>query len=191
MYLGVKGETPELEHHNLYFVDDWQENFDSIYSQKTVPKHASIYVSRTTATDPRTAPKGHENLFVLLPLPTGISLSPEEQEALAARTLETIASATGIADLPSRIVTKSLFGPDDFKSTFNAWEGTALGMSHLLKQSALWRIPPRSKRLSNLYYVGANTMPGIGLPMCLISAELVYKKITGNRSNQPLARGQQ
>lgn len=188
MYIGIKGEVPELAHHNLYFVDNWQENFESIYSTKTVPENSSLYVSRTSATDPSTAPEGHENLFVLVPLPTGLDLSKDAQETLSDKVLDTLASATGIADLKQRVVSKSLFGPNDFTNEFHAWQGTALGMSHILKQSALWRIPPRSKKLSNLYYVGANTMPGIGLPMCLISAELVYKKITGNRSSEPLAR---
>jgi phytoene dehydrogenase-like protein len=55
-----------------------------------------------------------------------------------------------------------------------------LGQSHKLRQSAFFRTPNKSKKLSNLYYVGANTTPGIGLPMCLIGAELVYKRLAGD-----------
>jgi phytoene dehydrogenase-like protein len=61
-------------------------------------------------------------------------------------------------------------------------------MSHRLTQSAFWRTPNRSKKLKNLYYVGANTLPGIGLPMCLIGAELVYKRIVGIKKSGPIEK---
>ncbi|MBC7565116.1 phytoene desaturase, partial [Candidatus Saccharibacteria bacterium] len=91
-------------------------------------------------------------------------------------------------DLRQKIVTLDAFGPNDFTDTYNAWKGTALGMSHLLKQSAMWRLPNKSKKLKNLYYVGASTVPGIGLPMCLISAELVYKRIVGIKRGGPVTK---
>lgn len=188
LYIGVKGSLPQLEHHNLFFVDDWKKNFTDIYDAKTIPTSASLYVSRTSATDPSMAPKGHENLFVLAPLPTGISLTAQQQEKLAQRFIAQVAKAIDAPDLKKNIVTLETFGPNDFKTTFNAWEGTALGMSHLLKQSAMWRIPNKSKKLDNLYYVGANTVPGIGLPMCLISAELVYKRIVGIKRGGPVKK---
>lgn len=186
IYAGVKGSLPQLQHHNLLFVDSWQENFVDIYDNKTIPSSASIYVSRTTATDPTTAPKGHENIFVLVPLPTGITLTATQQRKLVDRFIRQIATQINQPDLIERVVTIESFGPNDFKTTFNAWEGTALGMSHLLTQSAMWRIPNKSKKLKNLYYVGATTVPGIGLPMCLIGAELVYKRIVGDKRGGPI-----
>ena len=177
LYIGVKGKLPQLEHHNLYFVDNWQKNFEDIYAKKNIPNEASLYVSRTTATDPTTAPKGHENLFMLVPLPTGVSMTNRQQEQLATRCLDIFAAAIGKPTLRENIVSQEQFGPADFNDKFHAWKGTALGMSHELSQSAMWRIPPKSKKVNNLYYVGAGTMPGIGLPMCLISAEIVTKKI--------------
>lgn len=177
IYAGVKGDLPTLEHHNLYFVKQWEENFTAIYKDKQLPTHASLYVSRTSATDPSTATKGHENIFMLVPLPSGIDMDAAAMEAAADHYLQQFATATGITDLTDRIVSRSVFGPDDFRERFYAWEGTALGMSHILKQSAFWRIPPKSKKLKNLYYVGANTLPGIGVPMCLISADIVADRI--------------
>ena len=177
LYIGVKGKLPQLEHHNLYFVDNWKKNFTDIYAKKNIPNEASLYVSRTTATDPTTAPNGHENLFMLVPLPTGVSLAKRQQEALARRCLDTFAAAIGEPNLRDQIVSQEQFGPADFQDKFHAWKGTALGMSHELSQSALWRIPPKSKKVNSLYYVGANTLPGIGMPMCLISAEIVAKNI--------------
>ena len=188
VYVGVKGSLPQLEHHNLYFVDDWEENFTSIYESKQLPASASLYVSRTTATDSTTAPKDHENLFMLVPLPTGVYPDTDEQIRLAEHFIQQFARVIDQPDLSERIVSQSIFGPKDFAKTFHAWQGTALGMSHVLGQSALWRTSPQSKKLKNLFYVGANTMPGIGLPMCLISAEIVYKKIVGDHSTGPLAQ---
>lgn len=186
LYIGVKGALPQLEHHNLFFVDNWKQNFVDIYEDKKVPESASLYVSRTTATDPSTAPKGHENIFVLVPLPSGITVTKKQQDALTQRFLAQIETALNEPMLREKIVTLETFGPNDFSDTYNAWNGTALGMSHLLKQSAMWRIPNKSKKLKNVYYVGASTVPGIGLPMCLISAELVYKRIVGIKKGGPV-----
>ena len=179
LYLGVRGALPELEHHNLLFVDDWKRNFDDIYVDGKFPDPASIYVSRTSATDDTVAPKGHENLFVLVPLPAGIIPTKSEQADLTERYLTQLQAMTGVQDLKERIVLQHTFGPDDFVTRFHAYKASALGMSHKLSQSALFRTPNKSRKLRNLYYVGASTLPGIGLPMCLISAELVYERITG------------
>jgi len=175
MYLGVKGKVPEFEHHTLLFTDDWHENFEAIFKKKIVPRPASIYISKTSGTD-TTAPKGDENIFVLVPLPAGISLSTEEQEALADEYLEQIKGKTGV-DLKARLRCRTLFGPNQFSEKYNAWQSTMLGPSHTLFQSALFRTPNRSKKIHNLFYVGASTVPGIGVPMCLISAELVRERI--------------
>jgi phytoene desaturase len=188
IYIGVKGSLPQLQHHNLFFVDKWKENFTDIYDSKKIPDAASIYVSRTSATDPKTAPKGHENLFVLVPLPTDVHISKVGQKKLADRFIQQIAKSIGVPTLAKKIVSLETFGPGDFKEKYNSWQGTALGMSHLLKQSAMWRIPNKSKKLKNLYYVGAGTVPGIGLPMCLISAQLVYKRVVGIKKGGPVLK---
>jgi phytoene desaturase len=178
LYLGIKGKVPEFEHHTLLFVKNWKANFDAIYATKNAPDTASLYISKTSHTDPETAPKGHENIFVLVPIPAGISLSPQQTEALTATYLEQIKSMTGV-DLASRIVSKTVFGPDDFRTKYNSWQSSMLGPSHKLSQSAFFRTPNKSKKVSNLYYVGSGTVPGIGVPMCLISAELIYKRLSG------------
>lgn len=182
MYLGVKGSLPELEHHNLFFVDDWKKNFDAIFNDKKLPTPASIYICKPSATDPSVAPKGHENVFVLVPLPPGVDLDNDALERACSGYLQQIEQQLGIKDLRKRIVTKELFGPNDFSNKFNAWQNTALGPSHILKQSALFRTPNKSRKVKNLYYVGGSTTPGIGLPMCLIGAELIYKRLAGDKN---------
>ena len=186
MYLGVKGSLPQLEHHNLIFVNDWKDNFNSIFKAKTAPSPASIYVCKPSATDTSVAPKGHENVFVLVPLPAGLSTTRKNLEAMAESYLAQIEKNMGIEDLRKRIVFKRYFGPHDFANTYNAWQGTALGPSHVLRQSALFRTPNKSRKVKNLYYVGGFTAPGIGLPMCLISAELIYKRLAGDKRGGPI-----
>ncbi len=181
MYLGVKGTLPELEHHSLLFVDKWRENFEAIYGTKTIPEHASIYLAKATATDKSLAPEGHEALVVLVPLPAGLTLDANELQSLAHRTIQQIATMAGISTLPERIVSQTLMAPQDFSEKFHAWQSGALGPAHVLSQSAFFRMTNHSRRVRNLYYVGGSTIPGIGLPMCLISAELLYKRVAGDR----------
>ena len=185
--LGIKGTIDTLEHHNLYFVDEWKENFAAIYQRKEVPEHASIYICNPNKTDPTAAPKDHENIFILVPLPSGKELTHDETESLVDKTIELVASLSKTPDLKERIVTRDIVSPFTFAERFNAWEFNALGgQSHLLSQSAFFRTPNVSRRAKNLYYVGAGTTPGIGLPMCLISAQLVYKRIVGIKGNGPI-----
>lgn len=179
LYLGVKEKLPQLEHHNLLFVRDWKENFKAIFDEKKMPLPASMYICKPSATDDSIAPKGHENVFVLVPLPAGIELNGEEQEALVDEYLQQIHDMTNV-DLRQHIVSKTVFGPNDFRTKYFSWQNSMLGQSHRLAQSALFRTPNKSKKVTNLYYVGASTTPGIGLPMCLIGAELVYKRISGD-----------
>jgi phytoene desaturase len=178
LFLGIKGSVPEFEHHTLLFVEDWKANFDAIYHSKQAPETASLYISKTSHTDASTAPKGHENIFVLVPLPADISLTPELTDQLTGHYLEQIKRMTGV-DLASRIVSQTSFGPDDFKTKYHSWQASMLGPSHKLSQSAFFRTPNKSKKVTNLYYVGSGTVPGIGVPMCLISAELIYKRLAG------------
>lgn len=180
LYIGLDKKQPQLEHHNLLLVDAWKENFDAIYNTLQIPKKASIYVSVTSRTDDSVAPKGHENIFVLVPLPSDLRLSDKKLEKLSDHYIRQIEEMTG-TDIRGHIVTQSMFKPSDFSDSLYSWRSSMLGQSHILKQSAFFRTPNKSKKVSNLYYVGANTTPGIGLPMCLIGAELVYKRLIGDK----------
>lgn len=186
IYLGIKGALPELEHHNLYFTKSWEHNFSAIFKQKHWPKNASLYVSKASATDRTVAPKGDENLVILVPGPAGIELTAAEQTDLAEQYINLLAEQARIPNLRQRIVFQQHIGPREFSQNFHSWQGSALGPAHTLRQSAIFRPSNKSKKLDNLYYVGATTQPGIGVPMCLISAQLVYKHLTGDGSSGPL-----
>lgn len=185
--LGIKKELPQLLHHNLYFVKEWQKNFDDIYEAGVVPQHASLYVCNPSKTDRSLAPQGKENIFILVPIPAGKILSQQEQQIVADRMLATLAAAINEPDLAAQVEAKLLFGPEDFNATFNAWQYNAFGgESHVLSQSIFKRTTNKSRTVKNLYYVGAGTLPGIGLPMCLISAQLTFKRIIGSAKSGPL-----
>lgn len=186
MYLGIKGELPQLTHHNLLFMKEWRKNFERIFKDKVWPDKPSVYICKPSETDPSVAPKGSENVFVLVPLPAGSFKDKKFTEQYADQCLDMIADICNIPDLNERIITKTLYGPNDFAEQLNAWEGTALGMAHVLSQSAFFRPGNRSRKVRNLYYVGGNSQPGIGLPMCLIGAEVVYKHLIGDKTAGPL-----
>jgi phytoene desaturase len=195
IYLGIDGELPELEHHTLFFAQAWAENFEAIFgAEPRVPEMPSFYVCKPSGVDPSVAPDGTENIFVLVPLPAdpelghgGIEGGGDERiEALADACLARMAEWAGIPDLADRIVVRRTVGPADFADDLNAWKGTALGPAHILRQSAFFRPGNASKKVRNLYYVGSSTIPGIGLPMCLISAEVLVKRLRGDTSAGPL-----
>ena len=197
--LGVQGSLPQLPHHSLFFAKDWDKNFEDIFGEAPrVPSPPSVYVCKPSATDPSVAPTGHENLFILIPLPADPGLGKggadgggdARVETIADAVIEQVAHWAGIPDLADRIVVRETIGPGDFAEQYHSWKGGMLGPAHTLRQSAMFRAQNASRRVDGLYYAGATTAPGVGVPMCLISAELVLKRIRGDRTAGPLAEPQ-
>ncbi|WP_022869362.1 phytoene desaturase family protein [Yaniella halotolerans] len=202
-YLGVEGDLPQLAHHSLFFSQDWDPDFEAVFpklSSRTAQHDPgayseSLYVCRSSATDPSVAPEGHENVFVLIPVQAtkdGIvgSLNHDEDPdttAIVDAAIDLIAQRIGVDDLAQRIVARHTVGPGDFQERFNAWQGNALGLAHTLAQSAFFRGSNASRHIDGLYFAGATTAPGVGLPMCLISAENIIKRLRDDTSTGPLA----
>jgi phytoene desaturase len=194
--LGVRGRLPQLIHHNLLFTADWEDNFRRIFgADPSVPDPASLYACMPSATDASVAPPDCENLFLLVPVPADTSIGAggvdgdgdPAVERIADAAIAQLASWAGIDDLADRVVVRRTIGPADFASWFHSWRGSALGPAHTLRQSAFFRGRTASSTVDGLYLAGATTIPGIGLPMCLISAELVAKAVRGDRSTAPMA----
>ena len=182
LYLGLKDKVPGLAHHNLVFAKDWRANFAEIFDNPQWPSDPSFYVCAPSVTDPDVAPPGQENLFVLVPTAPGITATSEQLERYAEKILDTMQTELKIPNLRERICYRRLFWAKDFAEQYNNLRGSALGLAHTMNQTAILRPNNKSKRLKNLFYVGANTNPGIGMPICLISAELAYKRIVGDKS---------
>jgi phytoene desaturase len=187
LYLGLKDKVPDLAHHSLIFSQDWKTNFAEIFDSPCWPADPSLYVCAPSVTDPSVAPPGQENLFVLVPVAPGLEATPEQLNKFAERTLQTVEREMNIPNLRERIVYRRLFWGKDFRSRYNNLQGSALGLAHTMRQTAILRPNNKSKKLKNLFYTGANTNPGIGMPICLISAELAYKRIIGDKSAGHLA----
>ncbi|RYG54864.1 phytoene desaturase, partial [bacterium] len=183
MYLGVKGELDSLTHHNLLFSPDWKKNFAEIFDAPQWPTDPSLYICVPSKTDPTVAPEGHENLFILVPIAARTTYTEEELEQQADRMLRLIEQEMNIPDLRERIVYKKLFSVKDFETRYNKLGGTALGLAHTMSQTSILRPNNVSKKVENLLYVGADTNPGIGMPIQLISAELALKRLIGDTSS--------
>jgi phytoene desaturase len=193
--LGVRGEVQGLAHHTLFFTEDWSTNFEDIFGDDPrIPDPASFYACMPSASDPTVAPPGDTNLFVLIPVPADVSIGRGGEdgagdrlvEEAADRAIARIAAASGSTDLQRRVVVRRTVGPADFAEDLHSWQGGALGLAHTLRQSAFLRGTNRSRRVHGLLYAGGSSVPGIGLPMCLISAENVLKRVRGDRSSGPL-----
>lgn len=197
--LGISGELPELSHHNLLFSRDWDLDFRAVFDggepDRPLSASHSIYVSKPSASDPTAAPAGDENLFLLIPVPAdptighGDAYRPEASplvEDIADAAIAQVSRWAGISDLTDRILVRRTMGPADFSSRYNAWRGGSIGPAHTLGQSAFLRGRNVSDKVANLYYAGATTVPGVGVPMCLISAENVIKRLRGDTTPAPL-----
>ncbi len=177
LYLGVDRVYDSLAHHNVVLGRDWPQNFYNLEAGETFPADPSFYVCAPGKTDPGVAPKGKENLFVLVPVTAGLSYSRPELTAFANTVLTAMENELQLTGLQHHIMYKKLFCVQDFAERFNSLQGTGLGLAHTLRQSAFLRPKNTSAKVKNLYYVGANTHPGIGLPPVLISAELIARQL--------------
>ncbi len=186
LYLGIEGRAESLAHHNFVFAKNWDEHFDTIFGNPRWPTDPSLYVCAPSRTDASVAPKDHENLFVLIPIAPGFERPVGEQQEFEDRMLDRIGEKMQIPKLRERVKVRERFSVQDFRTRYLSVRGTALGLAHTLRQTSLLRPNNWNRKVQNLYYVGGNTVPGIGMPICLIGAELVLKRILGDRSGGPL-----
>jgi len=176
LYLGFNRRLPGLEHHSLSFEYDWEEHFNSIFAKPNWPSRPSYYLACPSKTDPSVAPPGGETVVMLVPVASGLEDSDEVRERFTEQMLDYLEHLVG-EELRSSITVCTPFSQRDFRATFNAYQGTALGLSHTLMQTAVFRPRHRSRRVSNLFYSGQYTHPGIGMPMTLIASTLVHEVI--------------
>ena len=170
LYLGVEGSVEPLAHHTLVLPTDWDAHFAQIFEEPSWPDDPAYYLCVPSKTDDSVAPEGHSNLFALVPIAPGLDDTPEIRERYRDKVLEDVAENTGV-DLRERIVFEETFSIADFAERYNSLQGTALGLAHTLRQTALFRPPHRSNAVPDLYFTGSYTTPGIGVPMCLIGGE--------------------
>jgi len=179
LYMGVEGDVDPLEHHTLVLPEDWSPHFEQIFDEPAWPENPAYYLCVPSETDDDVAPEGHSNLFALVPIAPGLDDSEAVRTWYRDLLLDDIAEHTGV-DLRDRIVFEESFSVSEFADRYNSQRGTALGMAHTLRQTALLRPPHRSEACPGLYFTGSYTTPGIGVPMCLISGEHTADALVGD-----------
>ena len=176
LYIGLDRRLDGLLHHNLYFEKNWDIHFDAVFRNPAWPERFSYYVSCPSKTDPSVAPPGMENLFFLVPVAPGMDDTDDMREAFAGRVLDHFEQMTG-QTIRRNMVVRRIFSQQDFIADYNTYKGTAFSLSHTLFQTAVFRPRRRSRRLTNLYFTGQYTHPGVGMPMVFIAAELTAKRV--------------
>jgi len=176
LYLGISKKIEKLEHHTLFLDHDWMKHFDSIFNNPSWPEEPSYYVCAPSKTDPSVAPKGMENLFILVPVAPGLKDTPAVRKQYTKKILSHLEELIG-QKFQDDIVYLKTFAHNDYQSLYHAYQGTALGLSHTVFQSALFRPAHQSKKVHNLFYTGQYTHPGIGMPTCLISSQITAQAV--------------
>jgi phytoene desaturase len=181
-YWGVKGgQIPQLLHHNVFLADhDYKRSFDRIFQDLTLPDDPSFYICAPTRTEPDFAPAGHDNLMALVPVGYINDECPQDWPALQRQAREVVfkkLAEIGITDLKERIVFEQCLSPLNYRDDLNLVKGSAFGLSHDFMQVGYLRPHNRHARYGNLYFAGASTHPGTGLPIVLISAKLAEERI--------------
>ena len=180
-YWGVDKEYKQIAHHNVFLGGDYKASFDQIFNDHTLPKMPSFYVHAPARTDPAAAPKGQDTLYVLVPVWHLDARSEQDWDALVNRARETVlrrlAKEMGADDLREHIKFEIVYQPKVWKERFNLEKGAAFGLSHNFWQVGYLRPQNRHKEYKNLYFTGASTHPGTGLPIVLLSARLTTERI--------------
>ncbi len=179
LYLGVDRKLDTMLHHNFYLSSRYKENFEAIFRDRALPEDPSFYAVAASRTEPRMAPEGMDTLFVLVPVP---HLSPKvdwrrDGPAFKEKVYGMLEKRCGVPDLRGRIVYEKVRTPEDWRDDYNLEEGAAFGIGHGIFQVGYFRPPMVSPNIKDLYFVGASTRPGTGVPLVTIGARLVAERI--------------
>jgi phytoene desaturase len=177
MYLGTRQAFPTLVHHNVFFGRDFRGSFEDLFRNHRVPADPSFYVNVAARTDASVAPAGRDGVYVLVPVPHGDARLDWKAEGARLRAHVLARLAACGADLRQAIEFERHVTPDDWAADLNLERGAAFGLSHDFFQVGVFRPANQDSRVRNLFFVGASTQPGTGLPMVLLSARLATERI--------------
>ena len=181
-YWGVRGTRPAgLLHHNVFLADHmYRESFERIFDAHTLPDQPSFYINAPARTDPSFAPEGDDSLMALVPVGHIDDVHPQDWTALRDRARDSVFSRLeqmGLGGLRERVAFEETMGPPEYLNTLNLAKGAAFGLSHNFMQVGYLRPHNRHSRYGNLYFAGASTHPGTGLPIVLLSARLTVERM--------------
>ncbi len=172
-YFGLKKRHENIAHHSIIFGPRYRELIAEIFKGPTLPDDFSLYLHRPTASDPALAPEGCDGFYVLSPVPN-LAKADIDWDVEGPKYRDRIFQYLEERYLPGLsedLVTSRIFTPKDFETELNAHLGSAFSIEPILTQSAYFRIHNRDDAISNLYFVGAGTHPGAGIPGVVGSAK--------------------
>jgi phytoene desaturase len=177
---GVDRIYDQLAPHTLFLSDQYRENFDAIVRDHSLAANPSVYVHAPARLDPSMAPPGGDTLIGIIPVGHLNAKAPRDWEELKRRAREALLrrlASVGIGDLDDHLKFEYCIGPHDWQERFNLVNGSTHGLAHTLTQMGYLRPRNRHARYRNLYFAGASTHPGTGLPTAIVSGRLAAERI--------------
>ena len=184
-YWGLSKKT-NFPHHMIFLPDDYKECFEELFSKKILPSGMPFYTSSPSVSDKSLAPKNKSTLFALVPLPVTTNDSDSniysQQVNLIKKKIFERFNYHGIDLKVNDIEYEKVYTPDDWRDLYGLYKTSAFGASHNLFNIGPFRNKNKSNKVKGLYYVGASTTPGTGLPMVTLSGKLVSDRINHDLS---------
>ncbi|MBY0505021.1 MAG: phytoene desaturase [Bryobacteraceae bacterium] len=178
IYFGTRKQYPNLAHHTIILCERYRGLLDEIFNTKTLPEDFSVYLHRPSATDPTMAPPGNDCFYVLIPVPNQQSGIDWKTQAKPFRDrVMKFLDEQYMPGLLENLATERCFTPLDFETTLRSYAGAAFSFEPIFRQSAWFRPHNESEDIRHLYFAGAGTHPGAGVPGVLSSAKIVEKLI--------------
>ncbi|KHD87164.1 MAG: phytoene dehydrogenase [Bdellovibrio sp. ArHS] len=179
IYFGTKKTYPQLAHHNVIFGPRYRGLLDDIFKKGKLPDDFSLYLHAPTRTDSSLAPEGHECFYVLSPVAHlgNLNVDWSVEGPKYAEKILTYLEERYLPGLKENLVVQKIFTPEDFKRDLNAHVGSAFSLEPVLHQSAYFRTHNRDASLKGMYFVGAGTHPGAGVPGVVSSAKATVSVI--------------
>jgi len=178
IYLGLKCKLPQVEHHNYYLGDNFKEYANKVFQSSGTLQKPYYYVNVLSRNNPDCAPEGCESLFFVCPVPDlRFKKNWDDKDEIVNSILADFSKRIS-QDIIPEIVSKTIYTPIDWQNQFNLHRGSGLGLSHKMLQIGAFRPTNFDEVFKNVFYVGASTVPGTGLPITMISSKLVVDRIT-------------
>lgn len=171
-YWGIKKTFPEMDLHNIFFSDDYQAEFEGIFTKKVAVDDPTIYVNITSKYVANDAPEGCENWFVMINSPINVGQDwDKEIERLRAKIIAKISKSLGV-NISELIEVEEVLDPRKIEALYHGKQGSIYGNASNNRYAAFRRHPNFSKQFSNLFFVGVSVHPGGGIPLALNSAKI-------------------
>jgi phytoene desaturase len=182
-YWGIGGRVSGLGHHTIFLPDDYRRAFDDLFGRRRLPRELPFYVAAPSETDPDLAPPGDTAMFVLVPTPLLRDLGEVDWGQIVRETKQQVIERMRRHDVDfdaRKILVEEVLTPGDWRARYGLYEGSAFGAAHTFFQVGPFRARNYSPDVAGLYYVGASTTPGTGMPMVVLGGKMTAARIASH-----------